>query len=132
MRSRTYSLLVPCPNVPTPMDTTVGTAGGCWFRQCPRSQRGEPVARDSRRSLPTGLVASMDRHVRSWCENPAPLPADPIPEASQRLGMGPRDQARRLSADCPKRRQSSQAIHPTGLRLEREISPDSRILLPAV
>jgi hypothetical protein len=42
-----------------------------------------------------------DRRARSWCENspspraPSPLPAQPLPEASQRVGMGPRNQARR-------------------------------------
>jgi hypothetical protein len=85
-------------------------------------------------SLPTRLVGSMDRHACSWCENSPPprrllipLPAQPIPEGSQWLGMGPRNQARWLPPDCPTRRQSGQAIHPTGLRLVRQVSPDSRL-----
>jgi hypothetical protein len=46
------------------------------------------------------LVGSMDRHACSWRENsPAPrlhtpLPADPILEGSQRVGLAPRAQAR--------------------------------------
>ena len=57
--------------------------------------------------MPIRLVASMDRHARFWCENPAaprlhtPLPTQPIPEPTQRLGMGPRNQARRVSANRP-------------------------------
>jgi hypothetical protein len=37
----------------------------------------------------------------------SPLPADPIPEASQRVGMDPRDQARWLPAHCPGRTSQS-------------------------
>ena len=55
-----------------------------------------------------------------------PLPANTVPEGSQRVGMGPRDQARWLPADCPTRRQSGEAIHPTGLRLVRQVSLHSR------
>jgi ATP dependent DNA ligase domain len=40
-----------------------------------------------------------------------PLPADPIPEASQRAGMGLRNQARRLSDDCSKGWQPRPALH---------------------
>jgi hypothetical protein len=47
-----------------------------------------------------------------------------------RCGMGPRNRARWLPPHGPTRRQSGQAIHPTRLRLERQVSLDSRI--PAV
>ena len=76
----------------------------------------------------------MDGHVRSRCENPAaprlhtPLPPEPLPEAPQRVGMGPRNQARRLSAHCPTRRRARPAIHSPGLRLKRQVSQDSRSL----
>jgi hypothetical protein len=56
----------------------------------------------------------------------SPLPPQPLPEGSQRVGMGPRNQARRLPTDGPTRRQSGQVIHPTGLRLVRQVSLDSR------
>jgi hypothetical protein len=55
-----------------------------------------------------------------------PLPAQPVPEGSQRVGMGPRDQARWLPPDGPKGWQPGQALYPTRLRLERQISLDSR------
>jgi hypothetical protein len=113
------------------MDHGPGTGEGA-------GRMGVGRGRDSRRSLPTPLVGSMDRHVRSWRENPAPhwlhrpLPADPIPEGSQRVGMGPRDQARRLPLDGPEGWPSGQAIHPTGLRLVRQVSLDSRgIAIPS-
>jgi hypothetical protein len=46
-----------------------------------------------------------------------PLSTDTLPEGSQRVGMGPRNQARWLPADCPTRLQSGQALHPSRLRL---------------
>jgi hypothetical protein len=69
--------------------------------------------------LPTRLVGSMDRHgvflVRKFPCPWASLPPQPVPEGSQRVSMGPRNQARRLPPDGPKGRQSGQAIHPSRL-----------------
>jgi hypothetical protein len=58
----------PCPAVPNPM----------------------------RRRCGTGQTANWTRHVRSWCDLHSPLPANALPEGSQRVGMDPRDQARSL------------------------------------
>ena len=62
----------PCPNVPISLWTmAVGTAGGCWFTQCPGARAGSPgTGRDIGPSLPTSPVPSMDGHVHSWRENP--------------------------------------------------------------
>jgi hypothetical protein len=65
----------PCPAVPNPM----------------------------RRRCGTGQTANWTRHVRSWCDLHSPLPANALPEGSQRVGMDPRDQARWLPAHCPGR-----------------------------
>ena len=62
-------------------------------------------------SCPTALLALSQACANPWCENPpacrlhTPLPPEPLPEAPQRVGMGPRNQARRLPADCPQGRQ---------------------------
>jgi hypothetical protein len=61
---------------------------------------------------------------------PPPPPPQPLPDPSQRVGMGSPNQARWLPPDGPTRRQSGQALHPTGLRLVRQVSLDSRV--PAV
>jgi hypothetical protein len=76
--------------------------------------------------------AAMDRHARSWCEIPLPLGfipllAQPLPEVSQWLRMGPRNQTRRVPAHCPKGWKSGQALHPTRLRLVRQVSLDCRV-----
>ena len=48
-----------------------------------------------------------------------PLPPEPFPEAPQRVGMGPRNQARRLSAHCPTRRRARPAIPSAGVTIGR-------------
>ena len=56
--------------------------------QEPEGQAGS--SRDSRRSLPTDLVASMDRHVRSWCVKSVPPRLIPpcLPTPSQKPPNG--------------------------------------------
>ena len=49
-----------------------------------------------------------------------------VPEGPQRFGMGPRNQHDGYRLDGPTRRQSGPAIHPPGLRLERQAFLDSR------
>ena len=98
--------LLPCPTVPNPYSE------GMWDK--PSAPPSSRVAIPNRQeSLPIRLVASMDRYASPWSENPG-SPPQPLPEGSQRLGMGPRNQARWLPADCPPRRQSGQGIHSDG------------------
>jgi hypothetical protein len=57
----------------------------------------------------------------------SPLSSHSVPQGSQGVGMGPRNQARRLPTDGPTRRESGQAIHPPRLRLVRQVSLDCRV-----
>ena len=101
--------------VPAPMDhRAVGQpCGGSRSPTVPEQYASPPR---QPMTLPRHLVRSMDRHVRS------PLPADPIPEGSQRLGMGPRSQARWLLANRSEGWQPGQALHSTRLRLVGQVS----------
>jgi hypothetical protein len=109
---------------PSPMDHGCGTAGECRFRQCPRSRESSGQCS----SLPTPLMPSMGPVCTSLRRKffIPPWPAQPVPVASQRVGLGSRDQARRLPTDGPKGRQPGQALHQAGLRLVGQVSSDSR------
>jgi hypothetical protein len=70
-----------------------------------------------------------DRHACSWCENsPFLIPpvSPPCPRRPPAVRHGSTKSARRLPLDGPTRRQSGPAIHPPGLRLERQAFLDSR------
>ena len=106
----------PCPTVPIPMDHggwDSPEGAGSGHSQKPKGLAGSSgyppiLARPSGRLYGTAMfVPGAKIH--------SPLPADPIPEASQRVGMGPQNQARRLPPDGPKGRQPRQALHPSRL-----------------
>jgi hypothetical protein len=113
----------------------VGTAGRVPVQASATAGSGRGQVEIAVHACPPHCCPLWDCHACSQCENSPspwlpPLPAQPIPEASQRVGMGPRDQARWLPPDGPTRRQSGSALHPWRLRLVRQVSLDSR--LPAV
>jgi hypothetical protein len=58
-----------------------------------------------------------------WTAMRVPGPTPSLKPPSGGRGMGPRNQARRLSADCPKGRQSRQALHAPGLRPGGQVLP---------
>ena len=118
--------VAPCPDVPIPMGRRCGTDG----KSPVEGQSGQIAPRFSF-PTPSGRLylppCAFPVRKLPCPEASYPPACRPHPRRLPGLGMGPRDQARRIPADCSKGWQAGPAIHPTRLRLERQVSLDSRV-----